>query len=203
MKSTLLRFPQLLAAHEAALACRRFIRLSRVQRREGRPLWMRMPAVVMTVVMYFAPAVLLVDQAAHAAPIVDPRAPVPFRPTITHSSTGVAADSGAPSKATGGELSWISLKTPLAEGNTQGLPLTLAQAITELPPGAVTPAAIPVGQGANAPRVIVKLDERRPTQVPTFDQAKDTIRQYLQALALEKAIAQFTEALMKNAAIQQ
>jgi filamentous hemagglutinin len=52
---------------------------------------MRITATVMMVVMYFAPAVLLADQTAHAAPIVDPRAPVPFRPTITQTSTGVAA----------------------------------------------------------------------------------------------------------------
>ncbi|MFP6560606.1 filamentous hemagglutinin [Paraburkholderia sp. B3] len=42
----------------------------------------------MTVVMYFAPAVLLADQTAHAAPIVDPRAPVPFQPTMTQGSAG-------------------------------------------------------------------------------------------------------------------
>lgn len=55
----------------------------------ARPLWMRVTAAVMTVVMYFAPAVLLADQAVHAAPIVDPRAPVTFRPTVTQTSTGV------------------------------------------------------------------------------------------------------------------
>ncbi|WP_230412883.1 beta strand repeat-containing protein [Paraburkholderia antibiotica] len=43
----------------------------------------------MAVVMYFAPAVLLADATAHAAPIVDPRAPIPFQPTITQTSTGI------------------------------------------------------------------------------------------------------------------
>jgi peptidyl-prolyl cis-trans isomerase C len=51
--------------------------------------------------------------------------------------------------------------------------------------------------------VIVKLDAKRPTQVPAFDQAKDTIRQQLQALALDKAAAQFTTGLLKSAQIQQ
>nr|WP_262419891.1 peptidyl-prolyl cis-trans isomerase [Paraburkholderia sp. 31.1] len=105
----------------------------------------------------------------------------------------------APSKAAGGELPWVSFKTPLTEGNTQGLPLPVAQAITQLPAGGVTPAAIPAGNA----RVIVKLEAKRPTQVPAFDQAKETIRQQLQALALEKAAAQFTGSLMKNATIQQ
>nr|WP_244144761.1 peptidylprolyl isomerase [Paraburkholderia tuberum] len=105
----------------------------------------------------------------------------------------------APSKAAGGELPWVGFKTPLTEGNTQGLPLPVAQAITQLPAGGVTPAAIPAGNA----RVIVKLEAKRPTQVPAFDQAKETIRQQLQALALEKAAAQFTGSLMKNATIQQ
>ncbi|MGF6605032.1 peptidyl-prolyl cis-trans isomerase C [Paraburkholderia sp. GAS448] len=108
----------------------------------------------------------------------------------------------APSKAAGGELPWISFKAPLTEGNTQGLPLPVAQAITQLPAGGVTPAAIPAGPGTSALRVIVKLDAKRPTKVPTFDEAMDTMRQQLQALALEKAAAQFAGDLMKNAVIQ-
>jgi peptidyl-prolyl cis-trans isomerase C len=109
----------------------------------------------------------------------------------------------APSKSAGGELAWVSFQTPVAEGKTQGLPRPVAQALTQLPVGAVTPAAIPVVDGNSALRVIVKLDAKRPTQVPTFDQAKDTIRAQLQALALGKAAAQFTSALMNNATIQQ
>nr|WP_249744583.1 filamentous hemagglutinin N-terminal domain-containing protein [Burkholderia pyrrocinia] len=57
----------------------------------ARPAWMRGVAAVMAVVMYFAPAVFLADEVAHAAPIVDPRAPIPFQPTITQTSSGVAA----------------------------------------------------------------------------------------------------------------
>ncbi|WP_217589076.1 filamentous hemagglutinin N-terminal domain-containing protein [Burkholderia sp. GbtcB21] len=54
-------------------------------------LWVKATAWVMTVVMYFSPAVLLADQTAHAAPIVDPRAPIPFQPSVTQTSTGVPA----------------------------------------------------------------------------------------------------------------
>ncbi|MEI7298200.1 Tox-REase-5 domain-containing protein [Paraburkholderia tropica] len=53
-------------------------------------LWRRVTAAIMAVVMYLAPAVLLCDEVARAAPIVDPRAPVPFQPTITQSSGGAA-----------------------------------------------------------------------------------------------------------------
>ncbi|WP_262419877.1 beta strand repeat-containing protein [Paraburkholderia sp. 31.1] len=85
------RFSQQLAAHDAAFACRRFIRPSGERQAVVRPLWMRITATVMTVVMYFAPAVLLADQTAHGAPIVDPRAPVQFQPTITQTSTAIPA----------------------------------------------------------------------------------------------------------------
>ncbi|MEW9584024.1 peptidyl-prolyl cis-trans isomerase [Paraburkholderia sp. DGU8] len=105
----------------------------------------------------------------------------------------------APSKTSGGQLPWVSFKTPVTEGKTNGLPLAVAQAITQLPVGGVSPEAIAVGNA----RFIVKLDAKRPTQVPAFDQAKDTIRQQLQALAVEKAATQFTAGLMKGAAIQQ
>jgi peptidyl-prolyl cis-trans isomerase C len=105
----------------------------------------------------------------------------------------------APSKAAGGELAWMSFKTPVTEGQTQGLPLAVAQAITQLPAGAVTPVPIPLGNA----RVIVKLDQKRPTQVPSFEQAQPIIRQQLQALAMEKASAAFIGPMIKAASIQQ
>lgn len=105
----------------------------------------------------------------------------------------------APSRDAGGELPWVSFKTPAAEGKTSGLPVAIAQALEKLPVGAITPASIPV-DGA---RAIVKLDAKRPTQVPAFNQAQTTIRQQLEALALEKASAQFVGGLLKNATIQQ
>ncbi|MCA8023618.1 peptidylprolyl isomerase [Burkholderia metallica] len=111
--------------------------------------------------------------------------------------------SQAPSAAAGGELPWVSFKTPVTEGKTQGLPLAVAQAMTQLPAGGVTPQSIALGSDVNGPRAIVKVDARRPTQVPSFDTAKATIQQQLQALATEKATASFIGGLMKGAAIQQ
>ncbi|NML35221.1 peptidyl-prolyl cis-trans isomerase [Paraburkholderia antibiotica] len=105
----------------------------------------------------------------------------------------------APSRMNGGQLPWVSFKTPVTEGKTSGLPLAVAQAITQLPVGGVTPEAIVEG----STRIIVKLDAKRPTQVPAFDQAKETIRQQLQVLATEKAAADFSAGLLKNASIQQ
>jgi hypothetical protein len=51
--------------------------------------------------------------------------------------------------------------------------------------------------------VIVKLDARRPTKVPAYEQAQGTIRQQLQALSIEKASAQFVGGLVKAAKIEQ
>jgi parvulin-like peptidyl-prolyl isomerase len=105
----------------------------------------------------------------------------------------------APSKTTGGQLPWVSFKVPLTEGKTNGLPLGVAQAITQLPVGGVTPEPITAGPAL----LIVKLDAKRPTQVPAFDQVRDSIRTQLQMLAAQKAAAEFTTGLMKSATIQQ
>ncbi|CRY44820.1 peptidyl-prolyl cis-trans isomerase [Burkholderia pseudomallei] len=105
----------------------------------------------------------------------------------------------APSRDAGGELPWVSFKTPAAEGKTSGLPVAIAQALEKLPVGAIAPESIPV----DGVRAIVKLDAKRPTQVPAFNQAQATIRQQLEALALEKASAEFVGGLLKSATIQQ
>ncbi|WP_175950354.1 peptidylprolyl isomerase [Burkholderia sp. BCC0405] len=107
------------------------------------------------------------------------------------------------SAASGGELPWVSFQTPVTEGKTQGLPLAVAQAMTQLPAGGVTPQPIALNNDVNGPRAIVKVDAKRPTQVPTFDAVKGTIRQQLQALAIEKASASFVRGLMSSASIKQ
>jgi len=105
----------------------------------------------------------------------------------------------AANKAAGGELPWVSFKLPLVEGKTQGLPLAMAQAIVQLPIGGSTPAPIVI----NGARFIVKVDQARPSQVPTFDQAKTQIRSALEQVELQKATAGVTVELIKNAQIQQ
>ncbi|HZZ05726.1 filamentous hemagglutinin N-terminal domain-containing protein, partial [Paraburkholderia sp.] len=62
---------------------------------------MKATACVMAVVTYLLPGVLTLDEVAHAAPIVDPRAPIPFQPTITQTSTGVPAVNIAAPNANG------------------------------------------------------------------------------------------------------
>lgn len=118
--------------------------------------------------------------------------------------SGVAFDqlareySIAPSKSVGGELAWVSFRMPVADGHTQGMPLPIAQALVQLPPGGVTPAPIVVDNA----RVLVKLDAKRSTDVPAFDQAKAAIRQQLEVVALQKAAASLVAGLLKDAHIQ-
>ncbi|RQT32663.1 peptidylprolyl isomerase [Burkholderia contaminans] len=105
----------------------------------------------------------------------------------------------APSRDTGGELPWVSFHTPATEGKTSGLPLPVAQALEKLKVGAVTNDSIPV----DGVRAIVKLDAKRPTQVPGFATAKPALQQQLQAAAVEKASAQMIGNLLKDAKITQ
>ncbi|KWH12774.1 peptidylprolyl isomerase [Burkholderia territorii] len=98
----------------------------------------------------------------------------------------------------GGVAQWVSLKTPLAQGNTAGLPLPLAQTIASMQAGATT-GPIQVGNAY----VIVKLDEKRKTVVPSFDQAKGVLRQQLDAQATERALGALVDKLAAQAKIEQ
>jgi filamentous hemagglutinin len=62
---------------------------------------MRATASILAVVMYLSPLLALMDEAAQAAPIVDPRAPIPFQPAITQTSTGIPAVNIATPNANG------------------------------------------------------------------------------------------------------
>ncbi|MDF0503834.1 peptidyl-prolyl cis-trans isomerase [Burkholderia cenocepacia] len=98
----------------------------------------------------------------------------------------------------GGVAQWVELRTPVAEGKTGGLPLPLAQAITSLQPGAVA-GPIRVGNAF----AIVKLDEKRATVVPTFEAAKNVLRQQLEAQAQQRAMTALVDKLAAQATIQQ
>ena len=107
--------------------------------------------------------------------------------------------SRSPTAKKGGELDWVSFRLPLADGATQGYPLSLAEAIVKLPAGGVTAQPVAVGEQ----RFLVKLDEVRPTVVPSFDQVKPTLKALLEEQELERATAHLVAGLIKNAKIQQ
>jgi len=103
-----------------------------------------------------------------------------------------------PSRDKGGEMDWISFKTPAEEGHTQALPLPLANAVAALPAGALTAAPIS-WQGR---WYLIRMDEVRPTHIPTYDEVKAALRRALEAQALEKATAELVVRLLANAKIQ-
>jgi parvulin-like peptidyl-prolyl isomerase len=107
--------------------------------------------------------------------------------------------SQGPSAAQGGALNWVSFKTPITEGQTQGWPQPLAEALVKLPQGAVSSAPVQVGDVF----WILRVDQMRPTQIPTFDQSKDQLRKELEQLAMAKATAQVVTDLVKGARIEQ
>lgn len=89
-----------LAQREAARQANSFNAASHLAE-QARPLWMKATACLMAVVTYLLPGVLILDEVAHAAPIVDPRAPILFQPTITQTTTGVPAVNIAAPNANG------------------------------------------------------------------------------------------------------
>jgi parvulin-like peptidyl-prolyl isomerase len=107
--------------------------------------------------------------------------------------------SQGPNAAQGGALNWVSFKTPIVAGQTQNWPQPLAEAIVKLPQGAVSNAPIQVGEAY----WILRADQVRKTQVPTFDQSKDSLRKELEQVALAKATAQVVTELVKSARIEQ
>ncbi|MEM5311268.1 peptidylprolyl isomerase [Paraburkholderia sp. JHI869] len=100
-------------------------------------------------------------------------------------------------KATGGEMPWVSFKLPLTEGNTHGVPMPLAQLITSLAAGETASQPLKAGDGW----LIVRLESKRPMQVPTFDAAKEDIRRQLQDEAIQAALGQRVAELARSATI--
>ena len=50
---------------------------------------------------------------------------------------------------------------------------------------------------------ILRVDAKRPTQIPPYDQIKDVLRKQLEQVEVQKATTQVVVDLMKNARIQQ
>jgi len=106
--------------------------------------------------------------------------------------------STASSAAQGGALPWMSFPVPVREGRTQGLPLAIAQLVTQLPAGAVAPQPVLVGNNL----VIVKLDAKRPMRVPPYEVAQASIRAQLESEA-QQPQAQLERILRNNATIRE
>jgi parvulin-like peptidyl-prolyl isomerase len=102
----------------------------------------------------------------------------------------------APSATRGGELQWVSFKSPPQEGQTAGLPLSIAEAVEKLQKGKVTEPIEIQGKWW-----LVKLDDVRPVKVPPFEQARQDIFNMLSAQEMERATGALVQQLSQGATI--
>ncbi|AJP58944.1 hypothetical protein UC34_22385 [Pandoraea vervacti] len=107
--------------------------------------------------------------------------------------------SQGPNAAQGGQLNWVSFKTPITAGNTQNWPQPIAEALVKLPKGAVSAEPLKIGEQF----WILRMDDKRATQIPKFEDSAPLLRKQLEQVAMEKATAQVIGDLVKNARIQQ
>ena len=107
--------------------------------------------------------------------------------------------SQGPNAAQGGQLNWVSFKTPITAGNTQNWPQPIAEALVKLPKGGVSAEPLKVGEQF----WILRVDDRRATQIPKFEESAPLLRKQLEQVAMEKATAQMIGDLVKSARIQQ
>lgn len=107
------------------------------------------------------------------------------------------AESILPSAKRGGEMDWVSFKLPLTEGQTQGLPLPIAQQIVALSAGMVSAKPFACAQGF----CLAQLLEARPTRIPTYAEARGALRQALESEQLNQASLKFISGLLDKARI--
>lgn len=107
--------------------------------------------------------------------------------------------SQGPNAAQGGQLNWVSFKTPITAGNTQNWPQPIAEALVKLPKGGVSSEPVQIGDQF----WILRADDKRATQIPKFEESEPLLRKQLEQVAMEKATAQVIGDLVKNARIQQ
>ncbi len=103
-----------------------------------------------------------------------------------------------PNNGNGGSAEWVSFPTPVSEGKTAGLPFAVARVVPSLPSGGVT--AEPIGVGKQF--WVVRLDEARPTKVPSYGEVQNTLRRTLEAQAIEKASAALMHRLLSAAKVE-
>jgi parvulin-like peptidyl-prolyl isomerase len=105
----------------------------------------------------------------------------------------------APSATRGGEIpEWVRFKSPPQEGQTYGLPLPIAQALEKMQKGKVSE---PIGVAGRW--WLVKVDDVRPTKVPTYEDSKASLYKMLSAQELDRATSELIARLVKGAKIAQ
>ncbi|CAB3796466.1 putative parvulin-type peptidyl-prolyl cis-trans isomerase [Paraburkholderia caffeinitolerans] len=136
--------------------------------------------------------IVLADQAVAKGVIAQAKAGKPFDALARKFSI-------VPSKENGGEMPWVSFKTPVVEGKTRGVPVEVARALAKLPVGGVVQQPLQSGQAW----VVVRLEDKRPMSVPSFDTVKDQIRRQMIAESMDAGAAKLVKSLVQSATIVQ
>ncbi|WP_080407700.1 peptidylprolyl isomerase [Burkholderia ubonensis] len=103
----------------------------------------------------------------------------------------------ASNRAMGGVMGWVTFKTPVREGQTQGVPFLMAQALANLKKGEYTQTPVTLGDA----RVIIFMNDVRPTKILSYDQIKGELRQQLEAAERQKATNALVRQLLKEATV--
>ncbi|WP_240324698.1 peptidylprolyl isomerase [Trinickia diaoshuihuensis] len=108
------------------------------------------------------------------------------------------ANVAARTQALDAQTDWISFKTPVTEGQTQGLPVPLAQAVTMMKPGQVTDVPMRAGDRF----IVARLDDRRDTVIPSFADTQGSMRKAMESKKNADAFAAFVDQLARKAVIR-
>jgi len=108
------------------------------------------------------------------------------------------SESLSPSAQRSGELEWVSFKVPAQEGETGRLPLAIAQAAEKLPKGKISEPITVKDMWW-----LVKVEDVRPTHVPTFEEARPSLSNAMNGRELERATHELVQKLYKEATITQ
>ncbi len=136
--------------------------------------------------------VVLADQAVAKDVIAQARAGQPFDALARKYSI-------VPSKENGGEMPWVSFKTPVVAGKTRGVPVDVARMLAQLPVGGVAPQPVQSGQAW----VVVRLEDKRPMKVQAYSDVKDQIRRQIIAESMDAGAAKLVKSLVQSATIVQ
>lgn len=108
------------------------------------------------------------------------------------------ANVAARMQAADAQTAWVSFKNPVKEGQTQGLPVPLAQALMTMKPGQFTGVPLPEGNRF----IVARLDDRRDTVIRSFADAQGSLRKIMEGQRYDAAFSAFIGQLAQKSVIR-
>ncbi|WP_321857279.1 peptidylprolyl isomerase [Burkholderia cenocepacia] len=108
------------------------------------------------------------------------------------------ANVAARTRADDVEMGWISFRIPAKEGQTQGMPVPLAQAITAMKVGEITRDPVRAGDRF----IVARLDDRRDMIAPSYADARGPMRKAMEDRRADDAFAALIDQLARKAVIR-